>query len=228
LITRYEWNNKQEAVIRFGPPVGPVVLIAPPLFEEANRTRAFVMTLARALGDLSLASMVPDLPGTNESLLPTADATLDEWQAAFAAAAISASRHGPVHIAAIRGGVLVDRLARAKSRWHFAPVSGEALVRDMLRARQIANPGWSVPETIDRPLELAGNIVSPAMIAQLRAAAPAASTPVRTIRLYDDTMPSDRAVEGPPLWRRSEPGNDLIMAAVLAADLEHWVRQCEN
>lgn len=215
-------------MLRFGPPVGPVVLFAAPLFEEANRTRAFLLTVARALGDLSLASMVPDLPGAGESMGATVDATLSEWQEAFAAAAASAARHGPVHVAAIRGGALLSRLAKAKSRWHFAPVAGETLVRDMMRARMIANPGAAMPGPDDEPIELAGNLLSARMIAELRAAAPVAATPLRTLRLDNDPMPADRFIDGTPLWRRSDPGNDLVTAAVLAADLESWVRQCER
>lgn len=229
MITHYEWKDGQEAVLRFGPPVGPMVLFAPPLFEEANRTRAFIVTLQRALADLSMASMLPDLPGTNESLLDTRDATLSEWQAAFAVAAVSAARHGPVHVATIRGGALLDRLAHVRSRWHFAPVAGEALVRDMFRARHVAQVGGApVADTADEAIELAGNLLSATMVAELRAAAPVGTAPVRTIRLDEDPMPADRVIEGTPLWRRHEPGNDLILAALLAADLEAWVRQCER
>ncbi len=231
MITHYDWNGRQEAVLRFGPPVGPIVLFAAPLFEEANRTRAFIVTLQRALADLSLASMLPDLPGTGESLRDTRDATLDEWQAAFAAAAVSASRHGHVHVATIRGGALVDRLARVRSRWHFAPVAGEALVRDMVRARHVAqlgNASAAQAENDGGTVELAGNILSAAMIAALRSAAPVSTAPVRTVRLGDDPMPADRSIDGTPLWRRSEPGNDLVLAGLLAADLEAWVRHCER
>ncbi len=232
MITHYEWDGGREAMLRFGPPVGPVVLLAMPLFEEANRTRAFAVSLLRALGELSMAAMLPDLPGTNESLKETSAATFAEWQAAFSAAAISASRHGQVHAASIRGGALLDRTAKVKSRWHFAPVAGEALVRDLFRARQIGNPaaaGNSATIDIDGPaIELAGNMISPALLADLRLASPASGGLVRTLRLHDDAMPSDRAVEGTPLWRRSEPDNDLPLAGLLAADLAAWVRRCEG
>ncbi len=232
MITHYEWDGGREAMLRFGPPVGPAVLLAMPLFEEANRTRAFAVTLLRALADLSMPAMLPDLPGTNESLKPTREASLDEWQAAFAAAAISASRHGTVHAAAIRGGALVDRTAKVKSRWHFAPVAGEALVRDLFRARQIAQPNASgAAGAVDLdgpPVELAGNMVSRRLLADLRQAAPITSGLVRTVRLHSDPMPSDHAVEGTPLWRRTEPDNDLVLAALLATDLAAWVRQCEG
>lgn len=228
MITRYEWQGGHEAVLRFGPPVGPTVLIAPALFEEANRTRAFTVTLQRALADLSLASMLPDLPGTNESVVDTEQATLANWQAAFAAAAQSAARHGHVHVAAIRGGALVDRLAKTRSRWYFAPVAGEALVRDLMRARKVAQINHNAPEAEGDVYELAGNRLSATMIAELRAAAPSTAAPVRTLRLRDDAMPSHRSVDGAPLWRRAEPENDLALAGLLAADLASWVRQCEK
>lgn len=215
-------------MLRFGPPVGPTVLIAPALFEEANRTRAFTVTLQRALADLSLASMLPDLPGTNESVVDTEQATLANWQAAFAAAAQSAARHGHVHVAAIRGGALVDRLAKTRSRWYFAPVAGEALVRDLLRAGHVAQLGQPAHTAEGDTLELAGNRISASLIAELRAAAPTTERPVRTMRLFDDAMPSDRSVDGAPLWRRAEPSNDPTLAGLLAADLASWVRQCEK
>lgn len=229
MITHYDWKDGQEAMLRFGPPVGPVVLFAPPLFEEANRTRALLLSMARALADLSLASMIPDLPGTNESLIETEEATLSEWQAAFAVAAVSASRHGQVHIAAVRGGALLDKLASARSRWYLAPAAGESLVRDLMRARQIALATSGAHQSEDDdPIELAGNLVSQQMIAELRAASPLNPKLLRTIRLEDDPMPADRYVDGVPLWRRSEPGNDAVLAALLAADIEAWVRKCEK
>lgn len=231
MITHYEWAGGREAMLRFGPPVGPTVVLAMPLFEEANRTRAFAVTLMRALGELSVQAMLPDLPGTNESLVETKDATLDNWQSAFAAAAHSANRHGTVHAAAIRGGALVDRTAKVKSRWHFAPVAGQALVRDLYRTRDIAQlgDGHAAPE-IDagETIELAGNLLTPTLLADLRVAAPVNQGLVRTVRLRDDAMPSDRAVDGTALWRRSEPDNDLVLAGVLAADLAAWVRRCEG
>lgn len=217
-------------MLRFGPPVGPIVVMAMPLFEEANRTRAFAVTLLRALADLSMAGMLPDLPGTNESMVETSAVTLDIWQTAFAAAVHSANRHGPVHAASIRGGALLDRTAKVKSRWHFAPVAGEGLIRDLFRARHIAQ-GGDVPVPSDddgETIELAGNLVSATLVAELRHASPVTASPVRTVRLVDDPMPSDRAVEGAPLWRRAEPDNDTVLAAVLAADLAAWVRRCEG
>ncbi len=69
MIDHYDWPGGREAMLRFGPTNGPVMIVAPPLFEEANRTRAFVVTILRALAERGIASALPDLPGTGESLL---------------------------------------------------------------------------------------------------------------------------------------------------------------
>ena len=48
-IDSYAWSGGREAMLRWGPDGGPVVIAALPLLEEANRTRAFVVTILRAL-----------------------------------------------------------------------------------------------------------------------------------------------------------------------------------
>jgi thioredoxin reductase len=42
MIDRYDWAGGSEAMLRFGPATGPIVVLALPLFEEANRTRTSV------------------------------------------------------------------------------------------------------------------------------------------------------------------------------------------
>src|SRR3546814_11084271 len=51
-------------------PVGTssaTILIVPPLFEEANRTRRTLVLAMRALAAEGFAALLPDLPGQNES-----------------------------------------------------------------------------------------------------------------------------------------------------------------
>ncbi|OYY89150.1 MAG: hypothetical protein B7Y45_13360 [Sphingomonas sp. 28-66-16] len=234
MIDHYDWSGGREAMLRLGRPEAPLVLIAPALFEEANRTRALTLTVMRALADLGVASVLPDLPATGESLIDTSAARLADWESAYAALATQLSKTRRVHGAGIRGGALVDRSAALISRWHFAPVAGEALVRDMMRARQAAGrEAGHAPDPADQspdgpPIELAGNLVSRELLANLRAASPTSAGKVRTVRLTSDPMPSDHAVDGAPLWRRSEPGNDTILAAILAADLASWIAACGN
>jgi hypothetical protein len=40
----YDWTGGREAMLRFGPDTGPIVIAALPLFEEVNRTRQFTCT----------------------------------------------------------------------------------------------------------------------------------------------------------------------------------------
>ena len=46
---RYDWAGGRETMLRFGPDAGPLVVAVLPLFEEANRTRAFLVAMLRAL-----------------------------------------------------------------------------------------------------------------------------------------------------------------------------------
>lgn len=204
-----------------------------PPFEEANRLRAFFVTLLRALGDHGIGAAIPDMPGQGESLIATQDASLEHWRSAFAACEQKLTREGArVHIAAMRGGALFDGRANCQSRWQFAPVTGAALVRDMVRARQAA--AKETGEAFDArsiagegpPVELAGNAISRAMLADLQGAVPPVGPGIRVLRLDTDAAPADRKIVARPLWRRAEPDNNPALARELAADLAGWVLEC--
>ena len=62
--------------------------------------------------------------------------------------------------------------------------------------------------------------------AALEAATPAHVAPLRTVRLATDRAEADAKLDGPALWRRSEPGNSAELAEALAADLVKWSRIC--
>lgn len=223
-------------MLRFGPAEGgPTVILAMPLFEEANRTRAFAVRLLRLLAARGIGGALPDLPGQGESLAAVEAASLDGWRDAFAAAArtLAGRAAGPVHVAAIRGGALVDTLAVATSRWHLAPTGGDALVRELMRTRAAA--GGAAPAidpgdpADDGPaIELAGNRVSRAMLRALHVAERVLDEPLRTVRLASDPAVAARKVEGAPLWRRAEPGDDPVLAALLADDLAGWIATCDG
>jgi hypothetical protein len=226
LNDHYDWPGGCEAMLRLGPANGPVVIAAMPLFEEANRTRAFVVTILRALADRGIASVLPDLPGTGESLIGTENVSLNDWNGALSALTITGGAERSVHGIAIRGGALID--APFASRWHFAPVPGENLVRDLLRTRLATGKG-SAGDAIELsgpPVELAGNLLSRTLLAQLNATVPVGTAPLRTVRLDGDTQPADRHVPGSPLWRRSEPDNDPALARLLADDIAAWIATC--
>lgn len=212
MIDEYDWGGGREALMRFGSG-NPVVILALPPFEETNRTRSFGVTLLRMLADRGVGGVLPDLPGMGESLVPTRQATLAGWRAAFSQAAkTTGARHG----IAIRGGALIDTVALLDSRWHLSPQDGQMLTRELERMRSASDtPGDGY----------GGNDIGEAMMSALRPAQPA-SEKVRTVRLATDKRPADRWVDAAPLWRRAEPDNDLELADKLVPDIHKWVRQC--
>jgi hypothetical protein len=218
-------------MLRFGPGTGPVVVVALPLFEEANRTRAFAVTILRALADRGIAGVIPDLPGQGESLLPTHEATLAGLSEAFAAAVSSLGRSA--YSLAIRSGTLLDGSALVVARYHLSPATGSDLRRELVRARQASARESGEPfdpasiDTATDPVELAGNRIAPQLLAELTTATPA-TTAVRTVRLETEARPADAKIAGSPLWRRAEPDNDADFAARIAADVAEWVATCEG
>lgn len=226
----YDWAGGREAMLRFGPANGPVVLLALPLFEEANRTRTFAVGLLRKLADRGVGGVLPDLPGQNESPVATEHAMLAGWRAAFATAAAATGR--PVHSVTMRGGSLIDHDAHVVARWQLAPAKGEALIRELFRTAQAA--GEPVEIDLDAwsdeggPVTIAGNRISRPLLRDLNAADCVRDGLVRVVRLDTDPAVADRKVEGAPLWRRSEPGDDAALAAILADDIADWIARCAS
>lgn len=211
---RYDWAGGREAMLRFGPDAGPRVVAVLPLFEEANRTRAFLVAMLRALAGRGIGSILPDLPGTGESVVETRDLRLPDLRQAFAA--LVGSLDAPVYAVTIRSGALVDCDASLAGRWRLAPQSGDELLRDLNRIRAAS----TMPDADG----YAGNSLSASLLADLRDAVPYAAS--RTIRLKSDSRPADARYSGAPLWRRSEPGSDATLAQALAADVAGWIAAC--
>lgn len=212
MIDHYYWAGGREAVLRFGPADGPVVVAALPLFEEANRTRTFTVTLLRALAERGIASALPDLPGQGESLIPTGQLRLANLCAAYAAAVRTIGRR--CYALTIRSGALIDGDTELAGRWHLAPQTGPELRRELERARQSSDNE-----------DYAGNQLSAAFLRELDSAAPSNA---RVVRLDSDPRDATLRVPGGPLWRRAEPDNDPVLAALLADDIAAWVRACEG
>ena len=209
-------------MLRFGPETGPVVVVAMPLFEEANRTRAFVVTLCRALAARGVASVLPDLPGQGESLVPLEECGLEQISAGVEFAGGTVAPDRPVYTVGIRSGALLDRLAILHGRWYFAPQDGADLVRELTRLKHL---GAADDDTI------AGNVISPGLLDDLNGAVPWTESDgghVRTVRLDTDPKPADLRVPGMPLWRRAEPGNNPALAHLLADDIADWIAACEG
>lgn len=218
-----------ELCLRTGPGgPGARIMFVPPLFDEANRMRRTLALTMRALAARGIAAMLPDVPGQNDSLHATLSADLTLWRAALAE--FVAAEPGPVIIASVRGGALIDDGCSAAAWWRIAPATGASLLRTMLRTRVTSDREAGVTSSIDAllaaaeaaPLLLAGNILSSAMVAQLQAAVPAALAPLRSVTLGSGAS----AIAGTPLWLRAEPGEDAAMAAAMADDIAMWIDQC--
>jgi alpha-beta hydrolase superfamily lysophospholipase len=201
--------------MRLGRPHAPAILFVPPLFEEMNRTRALIVAAMRRLAGRGHCCWLVDLGGTGESERDLGEVTWRDWRhdVTLAAAHIAEKSKKPL-IAALRGGALVDDGAEARGRWRFAPVDGAAVVRDMVRSGLAGGVEW------------AGYAPSDDVKAALEAAKPATVRMLRTVRLATDRGEADAKIEGPALWRRSEPGNSDELADAIAADLQRWSSEC--
>ena len=227
-------------MLRWGPDDGPVVVMALPLFEEANRTRALLAETLRRLVGQGIAGALPDLPGQGESVVPTVDVRFEDWCHAFAAACevVGANRY----TVAVRGGALLDSSATARGRYHLSPELGARLVRDLLRARRAAALASGEPLIADDleqpgpPLTLAGNVIDRALVQALMSATPTHADRVRTVFPEGGTAglapPDDGNSEGRPRfarpWAATEPTVNLVLAQSLADDITQWVRACEG
>ena len=250
----YEWEGGREAMLRFGPDTGPVVVAALPLFEEANKTRAFVVAILRALAMRGIGSVLPDLPGQGESVVRLETVSLTDMQTAFAAAVGMIGRDARrCYSIGIRSGALIDKLvlprrrepslgprlrgdtlhgtssdsdgAQANRRWHLSPQDGPSLLRELSRMRKADGDSGDLGHA-SIPVMVAGNLMSPTLLAELATTAP--DHPDRTIRLSTDPALADRHIDGSPLWRRSEPATNDSLSHMLAGDIVEWIAACEG
>lgn len=186
------------------------LLIVPPLFEEMNRTRRMIVETQRELDALGVDSMLPDLPGCNESLQAFSAQSLGSWRDAMAAAA----RHfAATHVLAVRGGALV--FPTSLPGWVLEPQKGGAILRQLLRARVLSAKEAGREESSadllehgrNHGLELAGYRLSAALVAGLDAAVPQDEGQV---------VLRQAVLGGSAMWLRSEPGDDSAQSAALA------------
>ena len=210
----FESDGRQEWLMRIGAEDAPAILFVPPLFEEMNRTRALLAATMRLLAAQGFSCWLPDLSGTGESERDLSEVTWSDWRHdVTSAVAYVTGKAGKPLIASVRGGVLLDDGAEGRGWWRFAPVEGLALQRDMVRAG-LAGVEW------------AGYAPGEPLKAGLAGATIAEVSPLRSVRLATDANEADLKVDGPALWRRSEPGTSDVLAEALATDLAEWSRTC--
>jgi hypothetical protein len=204
--------GREELLLAFDRGRAARVLVCPAWFDEANKLRRFTVEVMRRLDRAGIDSLLPDLPGCNESLAPLHDQTLEGWRSAMRAAANSLRA---THVLSVRAGALVA--PAGLPGWHYAAHSGPKLLRGMIRARIIAAREAGIAETSEallaegraHGLNLGGWSIGPALIAALESAEPALGPGQSEI--------AQSAIGGPGLWLRAEPGDDADQADRLAA-----------
>jgi hypothetical protein len=188
------------------------LLIVPALFDEANRLRRLTVEVMRRLDGAGIDSLLPDLPGCGESLRPLEAQTPAIWREAMTSAA---THFAATHVLGVRGGALFT--PEGLPGWHYAPVKGSTILRQLIRARIVASRESGASETHDgllehglaQGLELSGYAIGTAFLREFQPLTPAAGT----VEITQDL------VRGGGLWLRAQPGEDRAQADALAAIL---------
>ncbi len=219
MIESYTWRGGSEFLLRHGAGARITLLVLPALFEEANRMRRFTVSMMRELAARGIGSVLPDLPGTGESLTTIADTSLGDWCDAAAAVADRIRADGQrCYSIAIRGGALLDGVA--DRGWRLAPETGDRLLRDMVRATALTS-GVKAGDIDARArveaVSLAGNTISPELYTGLSVA----------MLPHSDRRVAPLADDWPRLWRAAEPGDDPAMVTAAADDIVSWVATCD-
>lgn len=207
----------REYALQFSASGCATLLIVPALFDEGNRMRRLTVEVQRRLADQhGVASVLPDLPGCNESLADLALQTPTSWQRAMIACA---KQLGATHVLGVRGGSLVT--PSGYPTLHYAPVTGASILRQMLRAHILAAREAGREErredVLDRArregITLCGHSLGADFITAFEALEPAAEA----------TILAQGTLGGSGLWLRAEPSDDPDQADALALAIAGWI-----
>lgn len=226
----YRWRDGDEWLAEIGN--GPTILFAPPLLEELNRCRAFIVSTMHEVANAGFRAVLPDLPATGESSRKLTDIGWHDWTGALATLTTEIRRSEQVVLlASFRGGCLIEEEAAAMKIWRFAPAAGSALARDLIRTKQATSPVKLRSEEIQRDAcanggEFAGYSIPSGLFAALANAPMPESPNARTIRLASDPGEAALKLEGRPLWRQAEPGTDAALSVALGRDIAAWAASC--
>ena len=165
-----------------------------------------------------IASVLPDLPGLNESLAPFHEQTLSHWRKCVDAAM---DHFGATHALAIRSGAWLA----PEGAILYAPVSRASILRSLVRAKLVAAREAGETESRDDLLAqgkkdgiaLAGWEVSPALLAEMQ-------DDHLSERGADAVTIAHAEVGGPQLWLRPMPDSDVGQAKILAAKIAEIAR----
>ena len=207
-----EGGAREEMALAFDKRRAHRLLVLPAWFDEANKLRRHTVEVMRRLDLSGIDSVLPDLPGCNESKAKLEDQSLASLRAAAAAAA---AHFGATHLLAIRAGALFA--PAALPGWRYAPADGRQALRALLRARTIASREAGQPEKTEdlqaagreHGIRLAGWNLGAALFRDLETAEPP-DLPL-TAEVEQDM------VGGAGLWLRAEPDEHPEQADALAA-----------
>lgn len=225
----YRFADREEYCLQAGSEHKIQILLIPPLFDEMNRMRRMIVDAMRLLADRNIGVVLPDLPGTNESLYPQQEAHLNIWRDALSS---SLEAHQEcAFVASMRGGCLIDNFSDHLPKWRLTPAKGKSLLRTMMRTRIGSDKESGITTTManlteqaqTESIELAGNLISPEMFVQLQETDFKTSNLLRTARLESDSQSADIKLAGNPLWLRAEPDADPALSQSIAEDIANWV-----
>ncbi|SIN91088.1 hypothetical protein SAMN02745824_2267 [Parasphingorhabdus marina DSM 22363] len=229
-FSSFPFRDHEEFCLIAGASCEQQLLLIPPLFDEMNRMRQVLVDVMRRLEKQGIGSVFPDLPGSNESVVPSDQASLSMWQEALVRCLETFDNLG--YVAGVRGGCLIDAVGPDLPHWRLTPVDGQRLLRTMMRTRVASDKEAGVTMTISdlteqaahETLNLAGNAINPGMFAELQAATPDTLKTVRQIRLNSDPKEADDKIDGSALWLRAEPESDPALAEAISQDISEWIR----
>jgi hypothetical protein len=214
--------SQKESALCFGNEADPAIILIQPFFEEGNRVRNILTQVMRTVSNAGFRTILPDLPGCGESLIPLRDVTLEDWHSALKACAAKFGQ--PKMVASFRTGALIDTASSAAHIWRCSPETGARMVRDLMRTR-LTSTAQTHGDSADT-ITLAGNQISKSLIDALQSTAPAPHSSLRIARLSTEAAEADVRLDGSPVWRRSEPGDDPLLRASITQDLISWAKSC--
>ena len=196
------------------------IILLQPLFEEANRFRRTMCQIVRTLDEAGIHAVVPDLPGMGEHPLGYDTVSVEDIRVALGSLTHEIAKSGRLlGTAAFRAGCLFDAWVDNPNHWRFAPESGERFVRTLLRTEDQA-------ESDANRLFVSGQRASRMFLTDFERLGLCPTERFRTVRLSSDRGAADLHVDGSPLWRHAEPGEDLDLARSLSDDIASWSMTC--
>src|SRR3546814_15439446 len=173
----------------------------------------------RTLDEARIGTILPDLPGQNESLAPDESIGLAVWRAALERLA-GQSGVSIGMVAAFRSGAMLDDAIVCSRHWRLAPEDGPSLLRHLIRTRLAADREEGISGSKDlllaqarhESMEFAGASLPPGMIHELENATLPKHHNVRTVQVEGSSATAEHYISGKQHRRQHEPGHTNWMA----------------